>query len=77
MLRYLETHNTDLEINLDKEIDELYKLIEKEGLDTVFSSYFTTTERFLDLPRKHELKAVINRMRKINIKAGEVQLKGW
>jgi hypothetical protein len=34
----------------------------------VFSSFFTTTERFLDLPRKQELKAVINRMRKIIIK---------
>ena len=47
-------------------------IIEKEGLDTVFSSFFTTTERFLDLPRKQELKAVINRMRKIIVRAGEI-----
>ena len=67
MLRYLEIHNTDHKIDLDTKIDELYEEIEKEGLDTVFSSYFTTTERFLDLPRKQELKAVINRMRKINV----------
>lgn len=73
MLRYLETHNTNYKVNIDTQVDELYEVIEKEGLDTVFSSYFTTTERFLDLPRKQELKAVINRMRKINIKAGDVQ----
>lgn len=69
MLRYLETHNTDSKVDLDKKIDELYAIIEKEGLDTVFSSFFTTTERFLDLPRKQELKAVVNRMRRIIIKA--------
>lgn len=53
-------------IDLDVQIDALYKKIDREGLDCVFSSYFTTTGRFLDLPRKCELKAVINRMRKIN-----------
>ncbi|MPN06159.1 hypothetical protein SDC9_153415 [bioreactor metagenome] len=41
----------------------MYEQIEKEGLDCVFSSFFTTCERFLDLPRKCELLAVINRMR--------------
>ena len=65
MLRYLETHNNDYEIDIVKKIDELYEVAEKEGLDTIFSSYFTTCERFLDLPRKCELKAVINRMRKV------------
>lgn len=68
MLRYLETRNTDRKIDLETKIEALYDVIEKEGLDTVFSSFFTTTERFLDLPRKQELKAVINRMRKIIIK---------
>lgn len=73
MLRYLETHNNDHKVNIDTQVDELYEVIEKEGLDTVFSSYFTTTERFLDLPRKQELKAVVNRMRKIKIQSGDVQ----
>ena len=53
-------------LDLDGQIDALYKKIDREGLDCVFSSYFTTTGRFLDLPRKCELKAVINRMRKID-----------
>lgn len=66
MLRYLEAHNKDRKIDIDARIDELYGEIEKEGLDTVFSNFFTTTERFLDLPRKFELKAVINRMRHVD-----------
>ena len=31
---------------------------------------FTTCERFLDLPRKQELMALVNRMRKINMVKG-------
>ena len=65
MLRMLEITNADRKIDIVKKVDELYGKIEKDGLDSVFSSFFTTTERFLDLPRKQELKAVINRMRKI------------
>lgn len=71
MLRYLEISNKDCEVDLPAKIDNLYKKIgdkdvDSEGLDTVWSSYFTSCERFLDLPRKQELMAVINRMRRIN-----------
>lgn len=65
MLRTLEISNRQNEIDLVVAIDELYAKIESEGLDTVFSAYFTTCERFLDLPRKTELLALINRMRKV------------
>ncbi len=57
-------------IDLDAQIDALYEKIGKEGLDCVFTSYFTTTGRFLDLPRKCELKAVVNRMRKVHFLPG-------
>lgn len=66
MLRYLEISNKQNEIDLVRAVDELYKKVECEGLDSVFSAYFTTCERFLDLPRKTELLAVINRMRKVH-----------
>lgn len=66
MLRYLEVSNNQNEIDLVRAVDELYKKVEREGLDMVFSAYFTTCERFLDLPRKTELLAVINRMRKVH-----------
>jgi len=72
MLRYLEVHNTDCKVDLDARINELYDAVASEGLDTVFSSFFTTTERFLDLPRKYELKALINRMRQINYRGESV-----
>lgn len=68
MLRYLEITNTHLEIDIEKRIDELYENIQKESLDLIWSNYFTECERFLDLPRKCELMAVINRMKNIVIK---------
>lgn len=73
MLRWIELRSTGCCVHLDAIIDALYDAIASEGLDTVFSSFFTTTERFLDLPRKYELKSVINRMREITFKAGDVQ----
>jgi len=46
-------------------IQKLYTKIEKEGLNLVDTSFFTTMERFMDLPRPFELMAAISRMRKI------------
>ena len=65
MLRYLTISNRDRVIDLEARIDELYARIEREGLDLLYSSYFTTCERFLDLPRKQELLSLIRRMRKV------------
>ncbi len=65
MLRALEIETTGAEVDLKKQIDFLYYKIEAEGLDCIYSSYFTACGRFLDLPRKAEIMAVINRMRKI------------
>ena len=70
MLRLIEVTNTDRKIDIEKKINELYERIEEEGIDFVYSSFFTTCERFLDLPRKQELMALVNRMRKINIVKG-------
>ena len=66
MLRYLEISNNDTEIDIPEKFLMLYEKMEKEGVDCVFSSYFTTCERFLDLPRKQEFMALINRMRKVS-----------
>lgn len=70
MLRLLEVTNSRETIDLAGAIDTLYQNIEAEGVDYVYSSYFTTCKRFLDLPRKAELLALINRMRKIKIEKG-------
>ncbi len=66
MLRYLMISNNEPLINIRKRVDELYDTIEKEGLDFVYSSFFTTTRRFLQLPRKSELYSVISRMRNLH-----------
>lgn len=66
MLRQLEVSNKDHKIDLAAKVDALYEKIEAEGLDILYSSFFTTTERFLDLPRKQELLALVSRMRKIH-----------
>lgn len=65
MLRYLEISNRDCEIDLGRRMEELYERIDREGVDVIYSSYFTTCGRFLDLPRKQELAALVNRMRYI------------
>ena len=70
MLRYLEVSNNDRKIDIERKINDLYARIDEEGIDFLYSSFFTTCERFLDLPRKQELMALVNRMRKINMVKG-------
>ena len=65
MLRYLETINNKSIIDIHQQLDRLYHKIEEEGLDCVFSSFFTNCERFLELPRKIDVLSLINRMRYI------------
>jgi hypothetical protein len=53
-------------VSLEKNIEDLYMEIENNGIDIVYSNFFTGCDRFLDLPRKQEVLSVINRMRKIS-----------
>lgn len=64
ILRYLEIKFTSESINIKNGISEVYEEIETNGLDTVFPNIFLT-ERWLELPRKIELAATINRMRTV------------
>lgn len=63
MLRYLEISENNGVIDIQKKVDNLYAEIETKGIGFLYSSYFTTCERFLDLPRRQELLALISRMR--------------
>lgn len=67
MLRYLEISNSAVCIDIGRKIDELYARIDEEGLDFLYSAFFTTCERFLDLPRKQELSSLISRMRQVKV----------
>lgn len=53
-------------VSLEKNLEDLYMEIENKGVDIVYSNFFTSCDRFLDLPRKQEVLSVINRMRKIS-----------
>jgi len=50
-------------VDVAKWVDDLYSQIEIEGLDLIDTGFFTTMERFMDLPRPYEIMAAIHRMR--------------
>ena len=63
MLRQLMIETSGSIVDLPTRIRELYDRIDREGLDSVYTAFFTTCQRFLDLPRPQELLALIYRMR--------------
>ncbi len=65
LIRYLAVSANEHRLNLPEKLDGLYKRMEKEGLDCIFSNFFTECERFMDLPRKEDVLAAVNRMRKV------------
>ena len=50
-------------VNIVSKVDELYAQIEVDGLNLVDTGFFTTMQRFMDLPRRFEVLAAVNRMR--------------
>lgn len=63
LLRYLMLRRDKVAANIDATLDEVYQKLEVEGIETVFSSFFVDCDRFLELPRKRDVKAVLYRMR--------------
>lgn len=61
-------------LDLQAMTEELYRKIQKEGLECVFSNYFTECGRFLDLPRREDVLAAIYRMRQITFLQDEEQM---
>lgn len=50
-------------ICLKDEVERLLAEIETEGLETSYSPFFTECGRWMDLPRKYEILAVLSRLR--------------
>lgn len=50
-------------IHVREEVEQLLEVINKEGLESAYSTFFTECGRFMDLPRKYEVLAVLSRMR--------------
>lgn len=65
LVRYLEVSLNDVKFDVGTKLEALYRRMETEGFDCIFSNYFTDCERFMDLPRKEDVLAAVNRMRKV------------
>ncbi len=50
-------------IDIQQEVEKLLREIENDGLESVYSGFFTECIRWMDLPRKYELLAVLSRIR--------------
>ena len=55
-----EEHNI---VCRNTEVEKLLDEVRSEGLETTFSPFFTECGRWMDLPRKYEVLAVLSRMR--------------
>lgn len=47
----------------EKEVERLLQEVEREGLESVYSPFFTECSRWMDLPRKYEILSVLSRMK--------------
>lgn len=63
--------NPEKELDIEKEVDEIYRKIESEGLDCVCSGNFADMKRFIDLPRREEVMQAVERMRGIRCERKE------
>lgn len=50
-------------ISREKEVERLLEEIAEAGLESAYSPFFTECVRWMDLPRKYEILAVLSRMR--------------
>jgi hypothetical protein len=64
-MRGLEHKTYGCEIDISAKVCELYEQILRDGFGAIETGFFVTMNRFLDLPRKTELHAAINRMRRV------------
>ncbi len=55
--------NPAKELDIERELDEIYRQIEAEGLDCVYSGNFPDMKRFIDLPRREEVMQAVSRLR--------------
>ncbi|WJH33730.1 ABC-ATPase domain-containing protein [Paenibacillus sp. CC-CFT747] len=66
LLRKIAVSNQDRLIFLHEKIKKALDDMEKEGVDIVFSSFFSGFDRWLELPRINEVLSVLNRMKHLN-----------
>lgn len=65
LIRKIENSTKDKVINIREAVDTYLELLENGDLDDIYSTYFTKCQRWLELPRKYEVLAIIHRMRNL------------
>lgn len=65
LIRKIENSSKDRLINISQVVDSYLELLESSDLDDIYSTYFTKCQRWLELPRKFEVLAIIHRMRNL------------
>lgn len=65
LIRKIENASKDKFIHTRELVDFYLEQLENGELDEIYSSYFTKCDRWLELPRKYEVLAIIHRMRNI------------
>ena len=61
--RMMVSHKPGEPLDFERELDGVYEMIRREGVNSVYSAFFTTMTPVIDLPRKADICAVVSRMR--------------
>ncbi len=70
ILRDLMIREREAHFSLSARLDEILARLEADGLDSVYSTYFTECGRFFELPRKQDIAAAVARMRHVTYFVG-------
>ena len=73
LIRKLENSQKEQKIRIEQVVETMLRELENQQLDEIYSTFFTECGRWLELPRKQEVLAVIHRMRKIRFQMEEIK----
>lgn len=65
IIRKIENTNKNRRMNLENAVDQVLYQLKYAPLDSLHTGFFVECPRWMELPRKSEILAVVNRMRKI------------
>ena len=73
LIRKLENSQTEQKIQIEEVVESKLRELENQELDEIYSTFFTECGRWLELPRKQEVLAVIHRMRRIGFQMEKLE----
>lgn len=74
LIRKLEIGRKEQKIRVEQVVEAILQELENDELDVIYSTFFAECGRWMELPRKQEVLAVINRMRKIQFQMEDTRL---